>query len=66
MTTVEPPTESDLFEDYVEPIEGDWDREYWVEHCVQFLGMDENVAEENSTGWLVGWTKKQENKYYKQ
>jgi hypothetical protein len=55
MKGVEPPTESELFDNFVEPIEGDWDRDYWVEHCVQFLGMDPSVAEEKSTAWLVGW-----------
>lgn len=53
--TVEPPSESDLFEDYIGPVKGDFDREYWIEHCVQFLGLDRSVAEERSTAWIVGW-----------
>lgn len=57
--TVEPPTESELFEEYVEPVEGDWDRDFWIKHCVEFLGMDESVAVDKSTAWLVGWYDKQ-------
>lgn len=57
MQSVEPPAESELFDEYIEPVDGDWDRDYWVQHCVQFLGLDENVASERSTEWLVGWVK---------
>jgi hypothetical protein len=62
--TVEPPAESDLFDETVTVVEGDFDREYWIEHATQFLGLEQEIAEERRTEWIVGWVNEHDNRYY--
>jgi len=62
--TVEPPKESELFDQTVTEVTGKFDREYWIEHAVQFLGLDPEIAEQRRTEWIVGWVNEHDNRYY--
>lgn len=65
MTTVEPPADGGLFGDgNIQPASGEFNRDFWTETAVNVHGLDEDVASERPTGWIVAWARERKNKYY--
>jgi len=51
---IEPPVADELFDEEVDVVDGDYDREFWAAYARDMLDIDPDVIETKPTGWLVG------------
>jgi len=51
---IEPPVTDELFGEEIGTVEGDFNREWWVDLGVHLYNLDRDVLEDKPTEWVVG------------
>lgn len=61
---IEPPAQDSRWDSPVEPVAGDWDRDFWVRLARDVYGIDADVLDDRSTEWVVGRVNEERRRCY--